>query len=226
MRGTFLVDTLARRFRGLSVCGRCFAFTARARCLIIREPANFSAQISNGSAQAIGLPSRVADRLTRTAMQQTYGRSAARRADQLTAAGSKARHRSIRRKVRPEGIEGSAGGRSRISNVSAAGATPRQQPGPNQRRNIIGSVAFADRPEIGTLSYGERRNVDEIFNIAVVEHDGKRGAVRNRRDYRPFDPQPIRTCSGSSADSYCVEFRLCSNFRMGDCAQAASKIFA
>jgi hypothetical protein len=69
-------------------------------------------------------------------------------------------------------------------------------------------------------------NVDEIFNIAVVEHDGKRGAVRNRRDYRPFDPKLIRTCSGSSSDRYCVEFRLGSNFLMGHCAEAASKILA
>jgi hypothetical protein len=90
--------------------------------------------------------------------------------------------------------------------------------------NIIGSVAFM--PETGTLSHGGRPDVDEIFNIAVVEHDGKRGAVRNRRDYRPFNPELIRTCSGSSSDRHCIELGLRSNFLMGDCAEAASKILA
>jgi hypothetical protein len=82
-------------------------------------------------------------------------------------------------------------------------------------------------PETGSSdTEGRTPDVDKIFNIAVVEHDGKRCAVRNRRHYRPFDPKLIRKCSDSSPDRHCVELGPRPNFLLGDCAEAAGKILA
>ena len=69
-------------------------------------------------------------------------------------------------------------------------------------------------------------DVNKIFNIAVIEHDGQRGAVRDRRNYRPFDTKLIRACSEPSADRHFVELYLRSVFLLGDRAEAASKVLA
>lgn len=69
-------------------------------------------------------------------------------------------------------------------------------------------------------------DVNKIFNITAVEHDGQRGTVRDRRNYRPFDTKLIRACSDPSADRHFVELYLRSIFLLGDRAKAASKVLA
>ena len=69
-------------------------------------------------------------------------------------------------------------------------------------------------------------DVDKIFNIAAVEHDGERGSVRDRRNYRPFDTTLIRACSDPSADRHFIELHLRAILLLGNRTETASKILA
>ena len=67
-------------------------------------------------------------------------------------------------------------------------------------------------------------HVDKSLNIAVIEYDGKRGAVWDRRHHRPFDTALFRACCDPPADCHFVELDPRSFLLLGARAETSSKI--